>query len=559
LDTLLLSTVMSGFAIDFSDTQMEVERPKFTTKSSSRAVVTSQQKQQQPQGLRKVIVTSRGAKQQQSDSDSRVSFNTNSITAAAAPSAGGFVVSAANGGKRSVAKKRRSADVTTFTRTITNDDMQDDPDPSEQEGSEAAPKRGKVGRGETLPASVAPTFALPTPAPVKTLSRVQASAGQPEIKRPAAAAPTPTPVAPVSAPMQVSSATGPRVTVLLRNLAPGVDGTLLGKQILGIFNYDQIIVDTDPATHACLGTAEVLFEHEADALEAVQLCQGQLVLGKPLRMSILREKTQVETPEEKEEREKREREREQRRKEQERSAQQAAQQQPALQPKQATHVPKSLPLYAPSAAAAASFAPIISFSSSPSASLASSSPPLASPAAAGPILSSQPLNLGFAWDKEVDGATAAGAGVQVGSALNQPFVWGNERDDSVQLNATGNGVADTIFNITNLRGAQGLSEGSAGRMEANQPQLFSVSAHRPVAQPKRLEVKPKGAAVSSVVSAVGAHAGGGGAAVTRPKSVVLSGSDAMAGVKRLHVVPKGATTDVPASGARPSITLSKRA
>ena len=358
---------MSGFSLDFADTPMEIERPKFTTRANKPTIIATASSQNQ-QNQRKVIVTSRGAKQ--NDGEKRVSFNTSSLTAAAAtPNVRGFVVSAASngGGKRSVAKKRSNVDVTTFTRTITNDDMADDPDPTERQGNEAAPKRGKVGgRGETLPASAGPVFALPTPAPVPTLSRVQAAGGQPDSKRPAAVASAPTVIAPTPAPMQISSGKGPRVTVLLRNLAPGVDGTLLGKQILGIFNYDSIVVDTDPSTHACLGTAEVLFEHEVDALEAVQLCQGQLILGKPVRMSILREKEQVETPQEKDEREKREREREQRRKEQ--MAQQTAQQQ-APHPKQATHVPKSVPLYAPSAAVATSFplaSPTVSFSVSSS-------------------------------------------------------------------------------------------------------------------------------------------------------------------------------------------------
>ena len=139
---------------------------------------------------------------------------------------------------------------------------------------------------------------------------------------------------------------------------------------------------------------------------------------------------------------------------------------------------------------------------------------------------------------------------QAAAPLNQPFIWGNPRDDAdaaVQLNGAQSAVADVIFNITNLGGARALNGGGA-----------ASSSHQPIAQPKRLEVKPKSGVVSSAASAVSPHAEGG---AIRPKSVVLSGSDAMAGVKRLTVVPKGASAGshpVAPAATRPSITLSKR-
>lgn len=90
-----------------------------------------------------------------------------------------------------------------------------------------------------------------------------------------------------SAPASRPSAPAGTSVVLLRNLAAGMTAKFILTHLFGLFDVRTINVDTDAASGSCTGTAEAHFLRLADAEEAVALGQGQVLLGQPVRLSIV--------------------------------------------------------------------------------------------------------------------------------------------------------------------------------------------------------------------------------------------------------------------------------
>lgn len=280
---------------------------------------------------------------------------------------------------RTQAAKRRSADVTTFTRTIDNTPESADADVDMTSSTPAKRARGTSDKFAVFAASAGPLqFAT---APTQSASFAASPANPP----PAASR--------VLSPLARSSAVpGPSTTVLVRNLASGVDPRFLLTHLFGSFDVASLTVDTDPLTHACNGTAEVVFARESDARDAIAQCQGQQLLGKQVRLSIIAQKEATETKEQVEER-------------QRQNDRQSAPQQPQAMPARATNTAAAFFNLEPAgstAAPASAVAPALPSSFHPS--------PFSAP----------PSNVGFVWG-------------------------GDESNSSVD------GGAETVFNITNLK------------------------------------------------------------------------------------------------------------
>lgn len=216
----------------------------------------------------------------------------------------------------------------TLTRTVGQDDEQDAMEDGEQtasisfdtDSSAAALKRARfvvdnqsgseAGRGRGIVVAAPPTSnylppsAVPMAAPLiglskglpvsaATASRVQEEAAKrlantnSKTNTPAgSAAVTPAPSV-AAAPVAVAAPAAPLTTVLLRNLAPTVTAKFLLTHLFGLFDVPSIVIDSDPDTGLCTGTAEARFVHAKEAQEAVSTLQGQQLLAQPVRMSII--------------------------------------------------------------------------------------------------------------------------------------------------------------------------------------------------------------------------------------------------------------------------------
>lgn len=335
-------TTEMSFNIHSAGASVPIRRTIHTNGSTS----TAPSSQQQPHPQRTIIKVNRQAKVVVKRPNGTPSNGNASqqreITFGSAPIVTASVSEAPRILMKKIAMKRRSGDVTTFTRTITQADMQDD-ESANDSVLESASKRGRSDDRSliasrdgsfaiTIPASAAlssfasassssPTasFApLPTPQPLfsalksspfssslrekvsaAALQRVTAQAQKQKATTNGNSKPvtntntTPTPVAsPTPSPPQSKKAvpSEPPTTVLIRNLAPNVQPRFIVSQLFGPFHVASITVDTDPVTHACTGTAEAIFIHSAEANEAVQLCQGQHLFGQPVRLSIIAQK-----------------------------------------------------------------------------------------------------------------------------------------------------------------------------------------------------------------------------------------------------------------------------
>jgi hypothetical protein len=110
----------------------------------------------------------------------------------------------------------------------------------------------------------------------------------PPMYSPAAAAPAAAvPAVPSSA---VSAAVSSAATVLLRNLAAGATAKLLITQLFSPYSIAALRVDTDGRGGGCAGTAEADFLVLSEAMEAVRTLQGRMLLGQPVRLTLLSER-----------------------------------------------------------------------------------------------------------------------------------------------------------------------------------------------------------------------------------------------------------------------------
>lgn len=288
----------------------------------------------------------------------------------------------------------------------------------------------------------------------------------------ASASPPPPPAAAAASSAASSSAASSRpsapagtTVVLLRNLAPSVSAKFILTHLFGLFDVRTINVDTDAATGNCSGTAEAYFLRQQDAEEAVALGQGQMMLGQPVRLSIVQANQTEAMPEPMQVQQ------------QTQQARQPQQQQPQQQQRAASSVSaSSVSSSGPAPASSQSSSGVsggVSFSYIYLPSYARRPTPTGSasidPANPGSVFSNQLTNLGFVFDELTAAAAAAGAD-----------------------------GTDTVFNITNRRGAH-VPAASASSSESSGPLVLSSGVVK--AKTLQLALKPKPTAAGAAAAA----------------------------------------------------------
>jgi hypothetical protein len=291
----------------------------------------------------------------------------------------------------------------------------------------------------------------------------------------AAAAVSPSPsVVPAAASARASpQPASPSVHVLLRNLAPSMTEKFVLKQVFPLYDVPHISLDKDPATGLCSGTGDVWFSSTLQAEEAVKLNQGQTFLMHQIRLSIIRDNEEQPQP---------------------------MRQAPAV-PAAATQQPQ-WPQQPLSFRVPVGSAPVASQSKPVSASF----PSAAAAAAAAPFAPAVP-----AASAALTGATPSPLSH---SLTNVGFVGVFGDADAHMSDDSGE---ETVFNITNLRG----TNYAAGAASAGSYSPTPASQYAPSTQQS---------SASAASAAAAAAASRPKVLQLRPKSVVVSGAEAMAGV-----------------------------
>ena len=311
-----------------------------------------------------------------------------------------------------------------------------------------------------------------------------------------------------AAPSSRPSAPAGTTVVLLRNLHPSVTAKFILTHLFGLFDVRTINVDTD-GSGQCSGTAEAHFLREADAEEAIALGQGQIMHGQPVRLSIVRANNapaaqptpapvvqQVRQPQT-----------------QQQQPQQSQQpQSDAWSSRHATSLLLGLPV---SAAAQGSDGVSVSYIYLPSYARrpqATGSPTIDPSNPASVFSNPTPLtNVGFVFEELI----AAAGGPQA--------------------------AADTVFNITNKRGAHVTQQSAAAAAaESSGPLVL----HSGVVKAKTLQLKPKAGAVDLAPQTTAAG---------RQIKLATKASTAAAAAH----VPAAAATEA-ASSSKPSFKLNRQ-